>query len=591
MVRLLLDEYGMGKGKRMHHIVKYWWAGLICLIGMVFYLPSDGMEESDGFEGKWKCYYAYVEPGAVREGIEEASYVQLPYELPGSEAFRAGEGPALLGRKANSVQYTVRISDDFHYQSPMLFFVTYNEAVKVFCDGRLIYSFGDFVERERVYGTRWHMVIMPEDCPGRQLAIQLFSEHKEALGNISHVSLNSHMMQAKKMFFHDAAGIVLMTITLIVIVLLLLVDSGQRKLESICLLLYMTVWLCGTAAGGWLGLLLLDKPVFWHYVFYVALFLQPFPLGFLIYKILDGVGHYLAWLFLAGNVVFMLAALVGTGWGYDSFTQLAHEQSVWAVYGTLVATLLLFLQASKGDIALRNLSLVIFAVFCLEVMDKMWNGFLMLPFPGAASNLSILPIIVYVLWIIRHTIAEKWQLNQEKAELEHKVKKERYKAQIDPLTRCFTRRKLENALQFAVNSSEYLGIPVALLMVDIDKFKSINDTYGHAVGDKVLQGVADVMRRHTGFSHTLARYGGEEFMIVCLMHGMDRAKELAERIRRDVEKAVLIEDRQVTCSIGISCWHIKSGDTPDALQKRADDALYYAKNNGRNRCVAENEIE
>ena len=118
----------------------------------------------------------------------------------------------------------------------------------------------------------------------------------------------------------------------------------------------------------------------------------------------------------------------------------------------------------------------------------------------------------------------------------------------------------------------------------------ITDTYGHAVGDKVLQGVADVMRRYTGFSHTLARYGGEEFMIVCLMHGMDRAKELAERIRRDVERSALIEDRQVTCSIGISCWHIKSGDTPDALQKRADDALYYSKNNGRNRCVAENDL-
>ena len=567
----------------MYKAVKFW---CLCLVCIVFCLASPGLAEADdGLPLEWKYFAYYVEPGAGRD------WMQLPYEDDRWQKVSMGDRLNLIGQRANCVQYTTIMSSNLYDRSPLLFFVTYNEAVRVFCDNQLIYGRGEFATGDKVQGTRWHLVVLPDDFRGRQLTIQLFSENRNVLGSISHVSLDEPVTQMKQLFYHDAGSIVLISLTLLVILLLFLVDSGQRKLESICLIAYLAIWMLEAASGLWVGFLLLDKPVFWHYVFYIALFLQPFPMGFLVYRVLDGVGRYLAWLFLAGNAVFLLEALLGTYLGYDAFTHLAHEQGVWSVYGTLVAAVLLFLQERHGEADCRNLSLMIFAVFCLEVLDRQVIGASIVAFPGISLNISSLPIIVYVLWMIRHTIAEKWQLNREKAELEHKVKQERYKAQIDPLTKCFTRRKLEHALQFAVNSAEYLGIPVSLLMVDIDKFKSINDTYGHAVGDQVLKGVADIMRRHTGFSHTLARYGGEEFMIVCLMHGMDRAKVLAERIRSDVEKAVLIEGRQVTCSIGISCWHIKSGDTPDALQKRADDALYFAKNNGRNRCVAENEIK
>lgn len=570
----------------MYKAVKFWGLCLVWLACSVICAPSPGLAEAEeGLPVEWKYFAYYMEPGGSRE------WRQLPYEDDSWQMVRIGDRLKLMGQRANCVQYTTFMSKKMYDRSTLLFFVTYDEAVRVFCDNQLIYGRGEFAAGDKVQGTRWHLVVLPDDFRGRQLTIQLFSENRDVLGSISHVSLDAPVTQMKQFFYHDAGSIVLMSLTLLVIWLLFLVDSGQKKLESICLIAYLVVWLLCTAAGLWIGILLLNEPIFWHYVFYAALFLQPFPLGFLVYKVLNGIGRYLAWLFLAGNAVFLLAAALGTSWGYDAFTHLAHEQGVWSVYGTLVAAILLFLQARQGEAGCRNLSLMIFAVFCLEVLDRQVIGSSIVAFPGISLNISSLPIIAYVLWMIRRTIAEKWQLNQEKVELEHKVKQEKYKAQIDPLTKCFTRRKLDGAIQFAVNTAEYLGIPVALLMVDIDKFKSINDTYGHAVGDKVLQGVAAIMRRHTGFSHTLARYGGEEFMIVCLMHSMDRAKKLAERIRSDVEQAVLIEDRQVTCSIGISCWHIKSGDTPDALQKRADDALYFAKNNGRNRCVAENEIK
>ena len=79
-------------------------------------------------------------------------------------------------------------------------------------------------------------------------------------------------------------------------------------------------------------------------------------------------------------------------------------------------------------------------------------------------------------------------------------------------------------------------------------------------------------------------------MVLCSQYGLEEAWQLAEQIRMDLEEAVILKDRQVTCSAGISCWHTGAGDSVQQLQKRADDALYYAKNNGRNRCVLETKL-
>ena len=136
-------------------------------------------------------------------------------------------------------------------------------------------------------------------------------------------------------------------------------------------------------------------------------------------------------------------------------------------------------------------------------------------------------------------------------------------------------------------AAEDSKLPFAMMMMDIDKFKSVNDTYGHAAGDRVLVGMADIVRRNLDARHTFIRYGGEEFMVICSMYTLTEAWELAEKIRTDLEKSVLLEGRQITCSIGVSYWHTGGNDSEKAMQERADKALYYAKNHGRNQCVME----
>ena len=126
------------------------------------------------------------------------------------------------------------------------------------------------------------------------------------------------------------------------------------------------------------------------------------------------------------------------------------------------------------------------------------------------------------------------------------------------------------------------------LMVDIDHFKSINDTYGHDVGDKVLKRVSGIMTREMRSGEVLARFGGEEF-IVCLCEANEKeAIVVAERMRKAVEDANLAEDDnpvKITISIGVVIYPQQGLENSDNVIKAADEALYHAKETGRNKVV------
>lgn len=124
-------------------------------------------------------------------------------------------------------------------------------------------------------------------------------------------------------------------------------------------------------------------------------------------------------------------------------------------------------------------------------------------------------------------------------------------------------------------------------MLDIDHFKEFNDTWGHQEGDRALAFVARVIRDSLREQDVAARYGGEEFSIVLAGADLFIANIVAERIRRSCEARSfsLGGDRTLTVSLGVSLF--RPGETPDCLIRRADEALYQAKNNGRNRAEAE----
>lgn len=136
-----------------------------------------------------------------------------------------------------------------------------------------------------------------------------------------------------------------------------------------------------------------------------------------------------------------------------------------------------------------------------------------------------------------------------------------------------------------INTSFPPRVPLSIVMFDIDFFKQVNDTYGHAAGDMVLEKVADIIKNSTRSTDMAARYGGEEFVVMLDNTSIDGAKEIAERIRSTVENTSITyngEKIQVTISAGTSAYTFDF-EQAASLVNRADEALYESKQSGRNR--------
>ena len=160
-------------------------------------------------------------------------------------------------------------------------------------------------------------------------------------------------------------------------------------------------------------------------------------------------------------------------------------------------------------------------------------------------------------------------------------------ATMDPLTRLLNRRGLEDALQISRAQAARRGLPTSAIMVDIDHFKQVNDSFGHEVGDHVLRQVADIISRLTRSSDVVARTGGEEFLIVLPETELESARLLAERIREAIGQRPLLVDFQrigVTVSLGVAS--VVGNMNLDELSQEADRAMYLAKRGGRNRVAS-----
>ncbi len=177
---------------------------------------------------------------------------------------------------------------------------------------------------------------------------------------------------------------------------------------------------------------------------------------------------------------------------------------------------------------------------------------------------------------------------EEIERLRDDLSRARVEALVDPLTGVVNRKGFDQELQAMIDDAHRSGASLCLVMLDVDRFKAVNDSYGHVMGDRVLQAVAEVLRKAApGATHRVARYGGEEFAILVPQCALGEATELAETCRRFV-KAMKVRDRRtqdvvltVTISAGVAS--LQPGEDPHGFVARADGALYAAKQAGRDR--------
>lgn len=159
-------------------------------------------------------------------------------------------------------------------------------------------------------------------------------------------------------------------------------------------------------------------------------------------------------------------------------------------------------------------------------------------------------------------------------------------AMIDGLMGIYNHKYFKQRLEAEVEKSRRYGQQTSVVMVDIDHFKKVNDTYGHQVGDFVLKRMAQIVKEQARKSDIVARYGGEEIGLILPFTSLSGAQQFAERLRMKVEET-LFEDREeevelrITCSLGVAKWE-PGMDVADLI-RHADQSLYASKHNGRNR--------
>lgn len=278
---------------------------------------------------------------------------------------------------------------------------------------------------------------------------------------------------------------------------------------------------------------------------------------------------------LDATLVLLIAGIVFYGWKFGKTERTGRVLVVIGGFGALLSSEML------GVVGLFWMYVAIVANFFLTTNLRFATVFTVLimillavtgkSFENSAQLWSFLATGSLIA-LLSYIIAQQYSLQRRR--LEHL-------ATIDPLTGALNRRSMEQELQMAVEEYARSHAPMAVILMDIDHFKLINDRCGHEKGDQVLQAFASLVMQNTRHIDRFFRYGGEEFLLLLKSSQADEAIAIAEKIRAVVASNDADVLQGVTVSLGLAT--ACAGEAVEQWTSRADAALYTAKNQGRNR--------
>lgn len=216
-----------------------------------------------------------------------------------------------------------------------------------------------------------------------------------------------------------------------------------------------------------------------------------------------------------------------------------------------------------------------FTALFISLLTDVVDEFLQQPDYITTAFEDLFQVVGYVLIVIG---IWKWIVHNK-----HMTNSLQRLATTDDLTGAYNRRWFGEVIKYEVHRAVRYADTLSLVMLDLDHFKKVNDTYGHHAGDEVLKTVADIVKGNIRATDIFARVGGEEFTVLAPATHLEGAEVVAEKLRKRIERRTFETVGTLTASFGVA--EFNRDEAVDALIKRADDALYEAKKHGRNRVV------
>lgn len=470
-----------------------------------------------------------------------------------------------------------------------LFFSTTDQSIQIFLDGVSIYHYGDLGHHTSSYGRKWHLVDLPAWAIGRHLIMQVYSDNIWVLGQFDRVRLDRDAHQIEDVFVYDFPYVSGITALLIFIMLLVVYFFTEKDLQEIYLrlivvLLVFFVWMLSASS---LILLWFDWPVFWWNLELVSSYFIPLSTNLLIYSVIDKCYKknilHISCIYILVLVLAVLLELLGQD---GLYLMRFFFYPALVVCGIMTAAWL-WASYKRGNTRCRPLLIAFGTLSTLAVIDGLSFQYRIFGWHTYVVPFGIYTIGFFIVRLILERAAHERYLAELSASLENEVSVVTKRMEVDPLTGAFNRNKFPSAMRDFMRISHEIKEPFSLVMIDIDHFKKINDTYGHDVGDTVLVGVVRTISNFLDRRHILIRWGGEEFILLCLHYDGAEAEAFANTIREAVAEARIHPSTQVTCSGGVALWYGTPEDTAERMVKRADMALYQSKENGRNRITCE----
>jgi len=314
--------------------------------------------------------------------------------------------------------------------------------------------------------------------------------------------------------------------------------------------------------------------------------------------VIFGTGYFVMGKYWLGALeIFVAAVLVGNCLCFRRYPQRLEQAAKVLVLIVYAMTYVIFIDGGLGGTGnLWILFIPLFSMLLLTERDaKRWLG-------GYVAGLAAILIAAYFGplgleygWIeVRQTLivfVTMLLLNAYNEKIKRAAAEaiEKQRAELEALTRTDTltgaanRLFINDTLKIEMDRASRYGQPLSVIMGDLDRFKQINDRYGHLTGDRVLKQAAELLRSHIRHTDLLGRWGGEEFLVICPGIEKEQAAQMAEKLRRATEEADFGDGLHITASFGVTQY--ESHRSFQALLQTVDALLYQAKNEGRNRVI------